>query len=61
MPEDVPTPKKSLKQLEKENNKSLKQRFKNWQKINLCVIIIWDIIIIKENNHGEWKYSVFDK
>ena len=39
MPEDLPTPKKSLKQLEKENNKSLKQRFRNWQKINLCVII----------------------
>ena len=29
MPEDLPTPKKSLKQLEKENNKSLKQRFRN--------------------------------
>ncbi len=25
MPEDLPTPKKSLKQLEKENNKSLKK------------------------------------
>ena len=28
MPEDLPTPKKSLKQLEKENKKSLKKRWK---------------------------------
>ena len=28
MPEDLPTPKKSLKQLEKENNKSLKKQNK---------------------------------
>ena len=27
MPEDLPTPKKSLKQLEKENNKSLKNSY----------------------------------
>ena len=27
MPEDLPTPKKSLKQLEKENNRSLKNLF----------------------------------
>ena len=26
MPEDLPTPKKSLKQLEKENNKKLKEK-----------------------------------
>lgn len=26
MPEDLPTPKKSLKQLEKENNKKLKKQ-----------------------------------
>ena len=26
MPEDLPTPKKSLKQLEKENNKSLRKQ-----------------------------------
>ena len=28
MPEDLPTPQKSLKQLEKENNKSLKKSYK---------------------------------
>ena len=28
MPEDLPTPKKSLKQLEKENQKSLKKKQK---------------------------------
>ena len=27
MPEDLPTPKKSLKQLEKENNRSLKVKY----------------------------------
>ena len=29
MPEDLPTPKKSLKQLEKENKKKLKEQDKN--------------------------------
>ena len=34
MPEDLPTPKKSLKQLEKENNRQLlkKQKNKNFNK-----------------------------
>ena len=30
MPEELPTPKKSLKQLEKENMKSLKKGKNNW-------------------------------
>lgn len=36
MPEDLPTPQKSLKQLEKESNKSLKIKNK-WRKINFLM------------------------
>ncbi len=32
MPEDLPTPKKSLKQLEKEKNMQLKEKYQNNEK-----------------------------
>ena len=51
MPEDLPTPKKSLKQLEKENKRSLKKKEK--QLINLFhnveLISNRDTLLKKEN------------
>ena len=40
MPEDLPTPKKSLKQLEKENSKSLKKQNEG----QLNKLIIWTLV-----------------
>ena len=43
MPEDLPTPKKSLKQLEKEKSKQLKEKIR---------MILYRIILIFLNNMG---------
>lgn len=65
MPENLPTPKKSLKQLEKENKRSLKNVEMKMIKEDNKIMELWEVLDDKGNATGEimekYDQKVFDR